>query len=206
MRSITTVCSIFVLVIISTFIWLLWFICSYSLCQLGNIVDNVDSIDGLVQDSSNSIGTSLELLQSSTKPSIQALTESQQTTAKCEPAAYFLETAAYKCCDWLLPFLYLCCAEFHFENMNIYHQLLSFQKHYECTGSWNLSPWMARIRLHCTVNTMYATKRTTPSARASAVMLLTNSWASYQIRKIAGCAWAGNAGNVFPAADFKENC
>ena len=28
-------------------------------------------------------------------------------------------------------------------------------------------------------------------------------WASYQIRKIAGCA--GNAGNVFPATDFKRN-
>ena len=26
-----------------------------------------------------------------------------------------------------------------------------------------------------------------------------NEWASYQIRKIAGCACAGNAGNVFPA-------
>ena len=28
-------------------------------------------------------------------------------------------------------------------------------------------------------------------------------WASYQIRKIAG--WAGDAGNVFPATDFKRN-
>ena len=32
------------------------------------------------------------------------------------------------------------------------------------------------------------------------------TWASYQIRKIAGCACAGNAGNVFPATDFKGNC
>ena len=31
------------------------------------------------------------------------------------------------------------------------------------------------------------------------------SWASYLIRKIAGCACAGNAGNVFPATDFKGN-
>ena len=30
-------------------------------------------------------------------------------------------------------------------------------------------------------------------------------WASCQIRKIAGCACAGNAGNVSPAADFKGN-
>ena len=30
-------------------------------------------------------------------------------------------------------------------------------------------------------------------------------WTSYQIRKIAGCACAGNAGNVFPTTDFKGN-
>ena len=30
-------------------------------------------------------------------------------------------------------------------------------------------------------------------------------WASYKIRKIAGCACAGNTGNVFPATDFKGN-
>ena len=29
-------------------------------------------------------------------------------------------------------------------------------------------------------------------------------WASYQIRIIAGCACAGNAGNVFPATDLKK--
>ena len=31
-------------------------------------------------------------------------------------------------------------------------------------------------------------------------------WASYQIRKFAGCACARNAGNVFPATKFKGNC
>ena len=31
------------------------------------------------------------------------------------------------------------------------------------------------------------------------------AWASYQIRKIAGCACTANAGNVFPATDFKGN-
>ena len=30
-------------------------------------------------------------------------------------------------------------------------------------------------------------------------------WASYQIRQIAGCACAGNAGNVFPAGNFQGN-
>ena len=29
-------------------------------------------------------------------------------------------------------------------------------------------------------------------------------WFSYQIRKIAGCACAGNAGNVFATPEFKE--
>ena len=31
-----------------------------------------------------------------------------------------------------------------------------------------------------------------------------NPWASYQIRKIAGCACAGNAGNVFPRRRFQR--
>ena len=33
---------------------------------------------------------------------------------------------------------------------------------------------------------------------------LQSPWASYQIRKIAGCAWAGNAGNVFPRRRFQR--
>ena len=32
-----------------------------------------------------------------------------------------------------------------------------------------------------------------------------NPWTACQIRKIQGCACAGNAGNVFPNADFKGN-
>ena len=35
-------------------------------------------------------------------------------------------------------------------------------------------------------------------------MFLLSSWASYQIRKIAGCACAGNAGNVFPRRRFQR--
>ena len=31
-----------------------------------------------------------------------------------------------------------------------------------------------------------------------------STWASYQIRKTAGCACAGNAGNVFPRRRFKR--
>ena len=33
--------------------------------------------------------------------------------------------------------------------------------------------------------------------------ILPSPWASYQIRKIAGCACAGNAGNVFPCRRFQ---
>ena len=32
-----------------------------------------------------------------------------------------------------------------------------------------------------------------------------DTWAFYQIRHTAGCACAGNAGNVFPTTDFKRN-
>ena len=35
-------------------------------------------------------------------------------------------------------------------------------------------------------------------------MFEANPWASYQIRKIAGCACAGNAGNVFPRRRFQR--
>ena len=35
-------------------------------------------------------------------------------------------------------------------------------------------------------------------------MPLNRPWASYQIRKTAGCACAGNAGNVFPRRRFKR--
>ena len=37
-------------------------------------------------------------------------------------------------------------------------------------------------------------------------LMLFSEWASYQIREIAGCACAGNSGNVFSATDFKGNC
>ena len=33
---------------------------------------------------------------------------------------------------------------------------------------------------------------------------LTSPWASYQIRKIVGCACAGNSGSVIPATDFRR--
>ena len=36
-------------------------------------------------------------------------------------------------------------------------------------------------------------------------MVALSAWASWQIRKVAGCACAGNEGNVFPATSFKGN-
>ena len=36
------------------------------------------------------------------------------------------------------------------------------------------------------------------------ISILIISWASYQLRKIAGCACAGNAGNVFPATQLQR--
>ena len=38
-----------------------------------------------------------------------------------------------------------------------------------------------------------------------ATQMMISQWASYQIRKITVCACAGNAGNDFPATDFKGN-
>ena len=37
------------------------------------------------------------------------------------------------------------------------------------------------------------------------IMGYPGTWASYQLRTIAGCACAGNAANFFPATDFTEN-
>ena len=36
-------------------------------------------------------------------------------------------------------------------------------------------------------------------------IFLSHLWLSYQIHEIVGCAYAGNTGNVSPAADFKGN-
>ena len=37
------------------------------------------------------------------------------------------------------------------------------------------------------------------------IRITSEPWASCQIREMAGCACAGNAGNVFPAINFKGN-
>ena len=40
--------------------------------------------------------------------------------------------------------------------------------------------------------------------RCCMIVARSPSWTSYQIRKIAGCACAGNAGNVFPRCRFQK--
>ena len=43
-----------------------------------------------------------------------------------------------------------------------------------------------------------------PMAKSSFIEYRLIPWTSYQIRKIAGCGWAENAGNFFPATDIKR--
>ena len=43
-----------------------------------------------------------------------------------------------------------------------------------------------------------------PEITVAVIVLHNEEWASYQIRKIAGCACAGNAGNVFPRRRFQR--
>ena len=68
-----------------------------------------------------------------------------------------------------------------------------------------LAKSLATMSSHCS----NAGPRLLPSYGHQRPMSLTVSdnmpWASYQIRKIAGCACAWNAGSVFPATDFKGN-
>ena len=67
---------------------------------------------------------------------------------------------------------------------------------------------LKRYRAHCDVTAMHLIRSATCTMLLSAITtsllkalhwsLVFMPWASYQIRKIAGCANAGNAGNVFP--------
>ena len=57
------------------------------------------------------------------------------------------------------------------------------------TGCWISPSWLMRWKWRYAIT----------------VNFLAAPLASYQIRKVAGCACAGKAGNVFPATDFKGN-
>ena len=73
-----------------------------------------------------------------------------------------------------------------------------------------------RVRFFSTVHRLYMASALTryfvkdADAEADAdqckrtLIRLVQSWASYQIRKIAGCACAGNSGNVFPRRRFQR--
>ena len=57
-----------------------------------------------------------------------------------------------------------------------------------------------RIEIYVNLSYVFKLRNVGPTAM---VARTPDSCASCQIRKIAGCACAGNAGNVFPATDFK---
>ena len=64
------------------------------------------------------------------------------------------------------------------------------------------------IIFYCTVQTRWHHTRLNGSLILDKTWLFLFSltpWASYQIRKFAGCSCAGNARNVFPATGFKGN-
>ena len=66
---------------------------------------------------------------------------------------------------------------------------------------WSIHVWKGEKR-----SSKSFTTATTWYLQQHAQKYLTNriTWASYQIRKIAGCACAGNAGNVFPRRRFQR--
>ena len=76
------------------------------------------------------------------------------------------------------------------------HKWLSPYESTECNYSsmWRFSSTVAAVRMWISNYTSH-----------ELTDVITHPWAPYQIHKIAGCACAGNCGNVFPAIDFKGN-
>ena len=67
------------------------------------------------------------------------------------------------------------------------------------------SPFSQHISVPCVVTIHHTLCQTYSPLWASVIMDQDDrEWASYQIRKIAGCACAGNAGNVFPRCRFQR--
>ena len=78
-------------------------------------------------------------------------------------------------------------------------------QHWDSTCSWNPSSWKAFTQLSCTINTIASDDLPGDVMSYDIMGHGIDLLASYQIRKIAGCTCAGNAGNVFRATDFKGN-
>ena len=67
-------------------------------------------------------------------------------------------------------------------------------------GQWKMAGCILRM-IHATSFWQLMTCQTMESGH---LLLKYGAWASYQIHKIAGCACAGNAGNVFPRRRFQR--
>ena len=72
---------------------------------------------------------------------------------------------------------------------------------YQISGNSNVSSIACFGSLTNKASTLHITG---PCCYIWAVIWKVFPWASYQIRKIAGCACAGNAGNVFPRRRFQR--
>ena len=73
---------------------------------------------------------------------------------------------------------------------------------YQFHSNWILLKVSIRFNLDETDNNLKAWKFTFIQRDSKIWFIGWHIWASYQIRKIAGCACAGNAGNVFPRRRF----
>ena len=80
------------------------------------------------------------------------------------------------------------------DGIQIYRNLQYFNVVRRSVRQWRTSHWIARNQDEWLVS-IYSNQ--------NVVYPLSRSWVSYQIRKIVYCACAGNAGNIFPATDFK---
>ena len=73
-------------------------------------------------------------------------------------------------------------------------------------GSINNIPVVSEACTHYVIDVVSSLRCLTRLHELAGPILLTRKqWASYQIRKIASCACAGNAANVLPDTDFKGN-
>ena len=75
------------------------------------------------------------------------------------------------------------------------------QNHFRLTRYYLVSSLFKKRNRHSYVTKLNTQWRVSPLSKGFGLV----QWASYQIRKNAGCACAGSAGNVFPATDFKGN-
>ena len=106
-----------------------------------------------------------------------------------------------------------CLLVLNFRGINWYHLYVSIHKHWRnvhpCSDTvikkfyaWSNFLWQVYSLV---IQSQWKFRFTVTPFLCTNCYRVVSTWASYQIRKIASCACAGNAGNVFPAADFQGN-